>query len=174
MYHIIMSTLNTSPVDRPTAPVDETFAATDDRALIEAFERLGPAYMRWVRSQGRPEGNGVSIARLRTLGLLRTLGPKPMGVLAKESGIVARTLTALVDGLERDGLARRIPHPSDRRATLIELTEEGERTLRACMRPHRTAVAALFREFAPRDRAAFARLIPLLVEAVEARTVRRS
>jgi DNA-binding MarR family transcriptional regulator len=139
----------------------------DDRALIDAFERLGPAYMRWVRGQARPEASGITVARLRIIGLLRTLGPKPMGLLAREAGIAARTLTALVDGLEREGLARRIPHPSDRRATLIEITPAGEQALRACLRPHRAAIASLFREFSQADRAALARLMPLLVAAIE-------
>jgi DNA-binding MarR family transcriptional regulator len=169
-----MSALNTGrsavPADLPTARAAEAV----DAALIDAFERLGPAYMRWVRSQARPDATGVTFARLRTLALLRSNGAKPMGFLARESGIAARTMTALVDGLEREGLARRIPHPTDRRATLLEITEEGERTLRACMRPHRAAVTSLFGDLPRADRATLARLIPLLVEALEARSVRKS
>jgi DNA-binding MarR family transcriptional regulator len=168
-----VSKLNISPPLRHL-PLANLPVADEDEALIAAFERLGPAYLRWVRSQARPQAAGVTVARLRLLGLLRGLGPKPMGVLARESGIAARTMTALVDGVEREGLARRIPHPTDRRATLIEITEEGERTLRACLKPHRAAVAALFRGFRRADRAAFARLIPLLVEAIEGGTARRS
>jgi DNA-binding MarR family transcriptional regulator len=168
-----MSTLNISRSRASPAPA-AGLAGADDRALIDAFERLGPAYMRWVRSQTRPEAAGVTVARLRTLGLIRGLGPKPMGQLAKEGGVAPRTLTALVDGLERDGLARRVPHPSDRRATLIEITDEGEQLLRACLKPHRDSIAGLFREFEAPDRAALARLIPLLVEAIEARTARKA
>ena len=40
--------------------------------------------MRWVRSQARPEAAGVSMARLRTLGLLRALGAKPAPYLRNE------------------------------------------------------------------------------------------
>ena len=171
MYHRIMSTLNTSSIR--IAP-SRGSAAGDDQALIEAFERLGPVYLRWVRSQAGPEASGLSVARLRMLGMLRGFGPRPMGVIAKQAGISARTLTALVDRLEREGLAERIPHPSDRRATLIAITEAGERALRACLKPHRAAVAALFREFPRADRAALGRLIPLLVDAIEAQTTRKS
>lgn len=35
------------------------------------------------------------------------------------------SVTNAVDRLEKAGLVRRTPHPSDRRATLIELTDEG-------------------------------------------------
>jgi len=173
MYHRIMSTLNTSSM-RTAAAISAVAAVSDDQALIEAFERLGPVYLRWVRSQAGPEATGLSVARLRMLGLLRGLGPNPMGVIAREAGISARTLTALVDRLEREGLAQRIPHPSDRRATLISITDDGERALRACLKPHRAAVAALFREFPRADRAALTRLIPMLVDAIEAHTLRKS
>jgi DNA-binding MarR family transcriptional regulator len=45
-----------------------------------------------------------------------------MGDLAAELGIAARTVTDLVDGLEREGLLVRRPDPTDRRATLLELS----------------------------------------------------
>src|SRR5258708_35684230 len=38
-------------------------------------------------------------------------------------------VTRLVDGLERDGLVTRTSCPSDKRGTLIQLTEEGVRRL---------------------------------------------
>jgi DNA-binding MarR family transcriptional regulator len=148
-------------------------AVSDDHALLEAFEALGPAYMRWVRSTTRPGQGGLTVARMRTLAMLRGFGPKPMGFIARESGIAPRTLTALIDGLEREGLARRVPHPTDRRATLIEITEAGQRTLRACFKPHRAAVSALFRSFSAGERAALASLIPRLVETIEANTPRK-
>jgi DNA-binding MarR family transcriptional regulator len=173
MYHIIVSTLNTLTLGATDKSPREA-ANADDARLIEAFERLGPAYMRWVRSQLRPEQSGVTVARLRMLAMLRGFGAKPMGFLAKEAGIAPRSLTALIDGLEREGLAKRIPHPVDRRATLIEITAEGERTLRACLKPHRAAVAALFRDLSTADRLLLARLIPRLVEAIEESTIRRS
>ena len=36
------------------------------------------------------------------------------------------SVTNIVDRLEADGLVRRTPHPSDRRATLVTITEAGE------------------------------------------------
>ena len=39
-------------------------------------------------------------------------------------------MTNIVDRLEADGLVKRIPHPTDRRTTLAEITELG-RELRA-------------------------------------------
>jgi DNA-binding MarR family transcriptional regulator len=45
--------------------------------------------------------------------------------MGSKLGVGARTITVLVDGLERDGFARRAPHPEDRRATLVALTDKG-------------------------------------------------
>jgi DNA-binding MarR family transcriptional regulator len=42
-----------------------------------------------------------------------------------------RTVTDLIDGLEARGLVARGPHPSDRRVTLLHLTEAGTRELGA-------------------------------------------
>lgn len=46
-----------------------------------------------------------------------------MNELAVKLGIKARTVTDFVDALEQDKLLVRIPDPTDRRATLIQLTE---------------------------------------------------
>jgi DNA-binding MarR family transcriptional regulator len=35
------------------------------------------------------------------------------------------SVTNIVDRLQGDGLVRRVPHPTDRRATLVEITEAG-------------------------------------------------
>lgn len=48
-----------------------------------------------------------------------------MSELAENLGLTARTITTSVDALEREGLLQRSAHPTDRRATLIELTPKG-------------------------------------------------
>jgi DNA-binding MarR family transcriptional regulator len=40
-----------------------------------------------------------------------------------------RTVTDMIDSLEARGLVARLPHPADRRITLLHLTEEGQRHL---------------------------------------------
>jgi DNA-binding MarR family transcriptional regulator len=53
------------------------------------------------------------------------MGPQIMSGLSDELEVTARNVTALVDALEKEKLVRRIPHESDRRATVVELTQEG-------------------------------------------------
>ena len=47
--------------------------------------------------------------------------------LARAVGIEGPTLTRHLDGLEEDGLVRRVRDAADRRAVKVELTDEGER-----------------------------------------------
>jgi MarR family 2-MHQ and catechol resistance regulon transcriptional repressor len=42
-----------------------------------------------------------------------------------EMNVTAANVTYLIDGLEKEGLVRRITNPSDRRATFVELTDKG-------------------------------------------------
>ncbi len=64
----------------------------------------------------------LSGSRLRVLFEIERAGKVRMGDLAAKLGIAARTVTDLVDGLEREGLLLRQVDPSDRRATLLLLT----------------------------------------------------
>lgn len=55
-------------------------------------------------------------------------------------------VTRLVDGLERDGLVMRISCPSDKRGTLVQLTDEGMARLREATGTHLDGVRELFLE----------------------------
>lgn len=68
---------------------------------------------------------GMSFARTRALRRLAR-GPMSMGELAAALGIDRPNATGLVDDLEALALARRRPHPTDRRAKLVELTRKGK------------------------------------------------
>ena len=64
--------------------------------------------------------------------------------------VMPRAVTAVVDGLDALGLVRRVEHPSDRRATVIELTARGTRTGRDMMSSHRGPVDALLTDVSAR------------------------
>ena len=52
--------------------------------------------------------------------------------------------TAVVDRLEKDGLARRSPSPTDRRTVHVALTEEGSAAFESMAREHEARIDALF------------------------------
>jgi DNA-binding MarR family transcriptional regulator len=68
---------------------------------------------------------GISFGRARTV---RRLARRPMsmGELAAALGIDPPNATVVVDDLESLGLVRRRPHPTDRRAKLVEATRKGK------------------------------------------------
>jgi DNA-binding MarR family transcriptional regulator len=72
---------------------------------------------------------GISAPRLSVLSVLVFAGPKRIGELARIEQVEPPTMTRLVDGLVRDGLAMREPDPDDARAVLVRTTSAGRRTL---------------------------------------------
>jgi DNA-binding MarR family transcriptional regulator len=76
----------------------------------------------------------LTFARYEVLMLLlfSRNGALPLSRLGDRLQVHPTSVTNAVDRLEAQGLVRRSPHPSDRRATLAELTEAGrERALKA-------------------------------------------
>ena len=53
--------------------------------------------------------------------------PLPPHVIGARLLVTSGTMTSLLDTLERRGLIRRVPHPSDRRMLLIDITDEARR-----------------------------------------------
>ncbi len=132
--------------------------------LVEEFAAFGPAYMRWVKSRLR-EGD-ISYARMRLLYVLHCKGPQIMSNLSEELGVTPRNVTALVDALEEEGLVERRPHPTDRRATLIELTPGGAETCGGMYDEHRAAVSELFLDLSEDEQRELVRLLGSLREAL--------
>jgi DNA-binding MarR family transcriptional regulator len=51
---------------------------------------------------------------------------RPLGQLSKVLLVHPTTVTMAIDQLEKPGLVRRVPHPTDRRTVLARLTPEGD------------------------------------------------
>ena len=86
-------------------------------------------------------GSGLTTARTHLLWVLHHSGPSTQQALAAALSVSARNVTGLVDALEAGGFVERRPHPNDRRATLVTLTERGAKTM-AGMAQDRQAIAA--------------------------------
>ncbi|MER6505055.1 hypothetical protein ABT218_38615 [Streptomyces sp. NPDC001455] len=63
----------------------------------------------------------------------------------------SRNVTGLVDTLERDALAERVPDRHDRRSVLARITPAGLAWLESFRRPTQVAIAAVFRGFTPAE-----------------------
>ncbi|HVV19494.1 MAG TPA: MarR family transcriptional regulator, partial [Pseudonocardiaceae bacterium] len=78
----------------------------------------------WRRSVA--EATGLPFSRVRALWRL-VARPLTLAELAESMAIDAPAATVAVNDLERRGLVRRTPHPTNRRAKLVALTDEGAR-----------------------------------------------
>jgi len=69
----------------------------------------------------------IDQATYPVISALARFGPRTAAQLAAEVGIDRSVVSRHGDRLEVHGLIRREPHPSDRRGTLLTLTEDGGR-----------------------------------------------
>jgi DNA-binding MarR family transcriptional regulator len=130
-------------------------ALPDGAAVADAMADFASTFRRWTRAL---VGDALSYSRMRLLCELHDVGPRRMADLASALDVTPRNVTTLVDGLERDGFVRRRPHPTDRRATVIELTDSAHGAVIRSVE-HQAAIGHLFETLAPADRATLIRLI---------------
>src|SRR6201996_9746349 len=69
--------------------------------------------------------SGLSMARTKVLRRLQEQGPARQSVLAADFELSPHSISDIVDGLERQGLAERGPDPADRRAKLGAIPDAG-------------------------------------------------
>ncbi|HVB77980.1 MAG TPA: MarR family transcriptional regulator [Candidatus Nitrosotalea sp.] len=96
-------------------------------ALRQAARRLHLWMERWAEEHGFSEG------RLHVLiALHHSPGHRiALGRLAADLDVVPRTVTGLVDHLERDGLVERVHDTEDRRSVYAQLTRLGQERIDA-------------------------------------------
>jgi DNA-binding MarR family transcriptional regulator len=90
--------------------------------LISEVRRSQNATARF--DQAVADALGVGRTEMRCLDFLERTGPATAGQLAAETGLTTGAITAVLDRLERAGLARRAPDPGDRRRVVVEPTEK--------------------------------------------------
>lgn len=112
------------------------------RALILAAE----TYRQTVASI-----SGLGITETQAVSYLAIHRARGQNDLAADLGLSSGAGTALVDRLERAGLAQRDPHPHDRRRAVVRLTAEGEQLV---TRSHAWLMAS-FAPIPPEDLATF-------------------
>jgi DNA-binding MarR family transcriptional regulator len=96
---------------------------------------------------------GYSAAHWRVLlQLVQADAPLSLSVLAERLGVVKSNATQLIDRMEADGLVSRVLDPTDRRAVLAQVTEEGLRRYRAGMQALHVVEQELLEEFTLQER----------------------
>ena len=109
--------------------------------------------------------HGLSMARTKMLRRLQEQGPTRQSVLAADFELSPRSITDVVDGLERLGLAERRPDPADRRAKLVAITNAGQSALDVANVTRERLLTQIFGTLTEDDQATLIRLLGRLDEA---------
>ncbi len=133
--------------------------ATDFGKLFLRFHRL---------VDRRMAAEGASFARTKLLLYLQRNGASRAADIADLLGSAPRTITEAIDGLERDGLVRRAPHATDRRAKLITITDDGMRVLKATEPLRSRLVDEIFGVLDPDERDRLSAMLAKLATALDA------
>ena len=134
-------------------------------ALVEQSARFAGAFGRW-KDGGRADGLGWE--QMRLLQSLHCRGSAIMREMGDMLMVTPRNMTAFVDQLEEAGLVVRRPHPSDRRATLIELTPAGTQLADSALLLRMKAIGELFDEFSDEQQRQFYAALGLLIDVMHA------
>ncbi len=113
------------------AATNKPATTPDFRAGIRLLARLARV------AEQACQSTGISLPQYRLLDSISGEARRASD-LAASVGVSRPTLTSLVDGLERGGMLRRAPVPSDRRGIQLIATEAGQRRAparRGCARP---------------------------------------
>lgn len=101
----------------------------NEASQLVVRERQTPLFARY----GLQHGEFDALATLRRSGAAEGLTPTALFEAAMMS---SGGMTARIDRLEKAGLVERRPHPTDRRATLVRLTDKGFDLIESIMPRH--------------------------------------
>ena len=119
---------------------------------------------RWAEHHGLSEGRFQILVRLQH----QANGRLAMGELAELLDVSPRTVTGLVDNLERDGFAKRVDAPDDRRSVYAEITEQGRNAVKRLWRDSEGGQAELIKGFTDAELVQLRHLCLRLLKAMSA------
>ena len=151
----------------PTANSEEHQALQEQ--LAQAFSGFFPAWTKWLRTTLHQ--SGVTPARVRLLAVLADGPPLTMTVLSDALHVSPRNITTLVDALELEQLVRRTSHPTDRRATIIELTDRGSELCRDLSGQHLDGAGKVFSVISEDEQEALLGTITRLSQALRTKCI---
>lgn len=113
------------PIARAAQLWEERVGPSETMAAVTGIMRVQQIIQSAVDSALKP--HGLTFARYEALVLLTfsKRGSLPMRVMGERLQLHPTSVTNIVDRLEKNGLVNRLPHPTDRRTTLVAITEEG-------------------------------------------------
>ena len=138
-------------------------------SILQLAGELRPAVFRLARHlrQARADAEELTPSQLSAMGVMLREGDLPIGELAAYEQVRAPSMTRLVDHLESRGLLRRTQSPTDKRASIVGLTEQGSELLEANRRRRNEWLALRLEKLTEEERAVLRTAIPLLRKIAE-------
>lgn len=135
------------------------------RALLVELSRLRP-----MRDPVAAAVQGLDLtpAQLHIIMWLGKDGAHTMGELARRVAVTEKTITGVVDRLERDELVRRERDPADRRVVRVRLARPGEELFRRIDAGIASKLAGLLALLDPEDRQHLVRMVEKLTARLAA------
>ncbi len=133
--------------------------------IVRLASRFQQAYSDTFGPLGLNDGDYGVLAPLRRAGAPHELTPTE---LAKHRMMTSGGMTAALDRLERKGLVTRVPNPSDRRGSLVRLTDMGRAVIDEAMTKHVLTEQRLVAGLDEHEQAQLSVLLRKLLHAVDA------
>jgi DNA-binding MarR family transcriptional regulator len=95
--------------------------------------------------------------------------PATVAQVARALGLARQSVQRVADLLEADGIAEYVPNPADRRADLLQLTENGRAALQTIQKAQRTWADALGAEIGEDELRRTSEVLRKAMEAVVTR-----
>lgn len=110
----------------------------------------------------------LTTAEWALLGHLYDTGELKLREIASLLSVEAPLVTNMVDQLEKNGYAKRINHPTDRRARYVTLTDKGRKSIPEIEKVVKKAVKKMLKGVSILDLLAYMRVVRHIVENTEA------
>lgn len=133
-----------------------------DRQAERTLAGAGATLYGLVSDAVRRIPRDLSLTSASTLATLERTGPRRITDLAAIEGVTQPAMTVLVRVLEQSGLVERRGDPTDKRATLVAVTEVGADYVQARRRAGADAFVHLIDKLPDDEAAALAAAIPAL------------
>jgi DNA-binding MarR family transcriptional regulator len=131
-------------------------------ADVTSAARLRLALTRVIRALRRHGESSLTPSQVSALSTLEEFGAMRISAIAMYESLGAPAATRVVASLEDLELVRRTVDPDDKRASLIDLTELGRRTLSDLWRERTLDITVMLERLSPKERATIEAALPAL------------
>jgi DNA-binding MarR family transcriptional regulator len=146
---------------------DTAVSPVAHEALMRLFEltvRLGEEMEKGLVERG------LTRARAAVIWQLHQWGPVTQRALSQALRVSPRNVTGLLDALEAGGYVSRGRHPTDRRATLVSLTEQGAAAAARLHADYEMGARVLLGDVPPADLTAFVSVVDHVLDRLRGAT----